>query len=442
MSEIPAPLGADAAPSIAASANANAAAAAPLAPLAPVARAERIELLDVVRGFALFGVLIGNLMWTGPGASLSDAQLAALPTAAVDPWANALWDFVGHDKANTLFAFLFGLGFAVQLERAERRGGSFVARYARRLGVLFLIGVAHNFLVWFGDILHLYALTGLLLIPLRRLSNRALVVGGVLFALLARPAFWVCTRAHPAIAAYLDALPDFYSDAARQARGAMLLSGSYADVLAVNLDVTLSDWILNFGFVGWIGYVLGRFLLGTWVGRNRFLEDPGRFESGWRRVLRLTLPLGLAGSAWRAVVELLEVDLEGPARIVSGLFVQVGILALAASYLAGIVLVYQGSARWRARLRHLAPVGRMALTNYLSHSFFFLFALYGVGLGLLDDLGATALWLVGILLFAAQILASRWWLARFEFGPFEWLWRALTYGRRPPFRRALPPPAA
>jgi uncharacterized protein len=411
---------------------------------APVSRGERIELLDVVRGFALFGVLLGNLLWTGPGASLSDAQLAALPTAAVDPWADALWDFVGHDKANTLFAFLFGLGFAVQLERGAAsgsRGGSFLGRYVRRLGVLFLFGLAHNFLLWYGDILHLYAVTGLLLIPLRRLSDRALVVGGLALAFLARPAFWICTHAVPAVAAYLDAQPDFYSDAARQARGEMLLSGSYADVLRVNLDVTLNDWILPFGFVPWIGYVLGRFLLGHWVGRNRFLEDPGRFESGWRRLLGFALPLGLAGSAWRAIADFLELELAGPARIVSGLFVQAGIVALAASYLAGIALLHLRSGRWRARLRRLAPVGRMALTNYLVQSFLYVFALYGVGLGLLDELGSTALWGIAVAFFALQMLASRWWLDRFEFGPCEWLWRALTYGRRPPFRRAEPPAA-
>ena len=404
----------------------------------PIGGRERIELLDVVRGFALFGVLIGNLLWTGPEASLSDAQLAALPTAGLDRWAVALWHFVGQDKANTLFAFLFGLGFAVQLERGERRGGSFVGRFARRLTVLLGIGLVHNCFVWYGDILHLYALTGFLLIPMRKASNRTLVVAGLLLVLFARPAFYFGTGAIPRVDAYLESLPDFYDDAAREARGAKLLSGSYRDVIEVNVDATVNDWILNFTFVPWIGYVLGRFLLGYWVGRNRYLEDAGRYAAGWRRLLRLALPFGLLGSALRAFVEFHDIQPGGAAGWCARMMIQVGIVALAASYLAAIVLLHLGSEPWRRRLSLLAPVGRMALTNYLMQSALYLFALYGIGLGLLDELGATGMWLLGMAFFAVQIVVSRWWLARFEFGPVEWLWRTLTYGRRPPFRRSLP----
>ena len=417
---------------------------------APVSTGERIELLDVVRGFALFGVLVGNLLWTGTEVARSDAQLAALPTAGIDRWADALWVLFGADKANTLFAFLFGVGFAIQLERGARRGGSTgstgssgssgsaVLRYARRIGVLFLIGVAHNFLLWFGDVLHLYAVTGLLLIPMRRASNRTLVVAGLLFALFARPAFHFVTHSVPPVAAYFDSLPEFYSEARREERGEMFLSGSYRDVLAVNAAVTLDDWILTASFMGWTGYVFGRFLLGFWTGRNRYLEDPGRFADGWRRLLRVALPLGLAGNAWNAALELTGTDLEGAPGLLSSFVVQVGIVALAAAYLAAIALLHLGSETWRMRLAHLAPVGRMALTNYLAQSFLIVFGLYAVGLGLLDDLGATGLWVLGAVFFVLQILASRWWLARFEFGPVEWLWRALTYGRRPPFRRGAP----
>lgn len=401
-----------------------------------MAESDRIQLLDIVRGFALFGVLLANLLWTGPALSLTEAERAALPTAEFDSVAELVAELFVFDKANTLFAFLFGLGFAIQLERGERRGGSFLARFARRLGVLFLFGMLHNFLLWFGDILHLYALTGLMLIPARRLSNRALLVAGLLLALFARPVYDVGKHAVPSIHEYMESLDSPYADESIARRQAMLLSGDPRDVLTVNFELFRDDWVMNGAVLAWVGYVLGRFLLGFWVGRSRFLENAAAYRAGWLRLWRIALPVGLAFSGWRAAAEALELELTGFVALLSGVSIQLGTLALAAGYLATIVLLYLDSPAWRSRLERLAPVGRMALTNYLTQSLLYLFALYGLGLGLIDDLGASALWALAIAFFAAQIAFSRWWLERFRFGPVEWLWRTLTYGEAPAFRRS------
>jgi uncharacterized protein len=113
--------------------------------------------------------------------------------------------------------------------------------------------------------------------------------------------------------------------------------------------------------------------------------------------------------------------------------IYLGLIAMAAFYLSGIVLLWRRPA-WRSRLARLAPVGRMALTNYLTHSLIYLALFYGFGLALLGRVGATFCLALSVAIFAAQILFSAWWLRRFQFGPAEWLWRSLTYGGRQPMR--------
>lgn len=400
----------------------------------PVTAAERIELLDVVRGFALLGVLIANLIWTATQLGQTEAERAAMPTAGIDQVASWLWQVVGHDKANTLFAFLFGLGFWVQLERATDRGVAFGRLYGRRLAVLFLIGLAHNYLVWFGDILHLYAMTGLVLLATRGWSNRTRLLVGLLFAIGWRPFFDFVSEAVPAIAAQVASLPAVYTDAAIVERQALLLSGSYPAIVEANVALTWADWIGSGVVLGWVGYAAGRFWLGSWVARRRFLHDADQFRAGWWRLLFLALPFGLLGNILGATLEARDIELDGALFWAVELAVAASVVALAAAYLAGLVLVFHSGARGRRWLGRLAPVGRMALTNYLAHSVLYVVALYGVGFGLLDDLGATACWALGLGYFAVQVAWSHWWLARYRFGPAEWLWRAATYGRAPAWR--------
>jgi uncharacterized protein len=116
---------------------------------------------------------------------------------------------------------------------------------------------------------------------------------------------------------------------------------------------------------------------------------------------------------------------------------EAGVLAMSFSYLAAIVLLFYGSDRWKHRLSLLAPVGRMALTNYLTHSVLYLLLFSGVGLGLYGNVGPALCVVLSITIFAAQMAFSRWWLARYRFGPAEWLWRTLTYGERQPIRATV-----
>ena len=202
----------------------------------------------------------------------------------------------------------------------------------------------------------------------------------------------------------------------------------------------LSDYLLTPFFPGFALYVMGRFLVGLYVGRRRILHDASSHVALFRRLFKWCLPLAVVGNFLYALFSYLgaqERIEESSGWIgLSALFISAGIPAMSCCYVSAIVLLFQRE-RWRSRLMWLAPVGRMALTNYLTQTLFHLFIFYHfMGLGLMGRTGTTICVPLSLAIFALQILYSRWWLARFQFGPCEWLWRALTYGKRPPMRLA------
>lgn len=413
------------------------AATAPAA-LAPTAVGERLRVLDVLRGVALFGVFLVNFTgFAGESIMATADQLAALPTAAWDATADALVHWLAEDKANTLFAFLFGLGFSLQMERARAKGADFERLYLRRLGVLLVVGLLHLVLLWGWDILHLYALAGFVLFALRGISSRALLAGGVVLAVISR-------MIQEAVVAWGGAyewhgLADPFSTAAVLERQQLSQAGDYLGLVEAMGRYTLVDWLLSGLVVGWLFYVLGRFMIGAWVGRKGWLQRSGEHLPGFRRWLWLTLPLGL-------VLEAASVGID--ARIAVGQLPEGWAMAativhlvaapvLATGYVCAIVVALHGRlGAWL--LSPFAWAGRMALTNYVMQSFAYGLILFGVwpGLALAGRIGTATICVIVVVLFALQILFSRWWLGRYRHGPLEWAWRGLTYGAWPTMRRA------
>jgi uncharacterized protein len=398
----------------------------------PVATHERVEALDVLRGMALFGVFLMNFTaFAGEGVMATELQTLSLPTAGLDHAVEATLDFLMKDKANTIFAFLFGLGFYLQMSRLEARGRDAEAIYRRRLTVLLIIGIAHNCLLWNWDILHLYALAGFLLLAFRRAGNRTLVIAGLVLAAFGRTA----------VKALLDVTGSEagdvgYSNSAALARQALSEQGDYLGLVRHFFDITIINYVLSGFLLGWLAYALGRFFIGAWVGRRGWITHAARFANGWRRLMRWGLLLGLLleGTAYLMVAYDWP-EIENQRLIVVSLHL-LAVPVLAAGYVAAIVTGLQGGA---ARiLGWFAPAGRMALTNYLTQSFVLAFVLFGVGpgLALAGKIGTTAVLGIVVVTYTAQVLFSRWWLGRFAYGPMEWVWRALTYGYRPPLRLA------
>jgi uncharacterized protein len=409
-------------------------------PLAPVAASERIDAMDVLRGFALLGILLMNIEGiVGPLLGAMTGLDPALEGA--DWWADALVYVFVQGKFYPLFSMLFGMGFAVMMMRAEAPGRPFLPVYLRRILALLAIGLAHALLVWNGDVLVSYALLAFPLMflfrrtPVSRLPKWgvAFILAPSLFFLLMGSLVSLMTMV-PGGAAEMDkamaeqgATMAAQLEAQRQAFGA----GSFGEAVAQRR----ADLLQMLGFlVFWGWQILGLFLVGAWFARSGAIARPAEFSVLYARLRWVALPVGLAmvlaACAISPTVDFARSDL--PATAAMGLFTVGGTL-MALGYLAWIQRGLQSTLA--RRLMWLAPAGRMALTNYLLQTVVCSWIFSGWGLGYFEQLPRA--WQVPFVavFFTGQVLLSQAWLARFRMGPMEWLWRAATYLRLPPMRR-------
>jgi uncharacterized protein len=405
--------------------------------LQPVSAGERIEAMDVLRGFALLGILLMNIeAIAGPlfaGMTGTDLRLQG-----ADRTVDALIYILVQGKFYTLFSLLFGMGFAVMMARAQQAGRPFASLYLRRTAGLLAIGLVHATLIWAGDVLVSYALMSLpLLLLFRGASQRSLPwwamalylvpVGlmGLLGLLSAAAQF------DPSAAAAMQQALERQGaetlatiEAQRQAYGA----GSFADATLQRVRDTgsMMGFLLIFGF-----HVLGMFVLGSWFVRSGAIARPAGFPGLYAKLRWVALPVGLATmlASWAIEPEMAHDRMDLRMSIAFGLHA-IGSLLMCLGYLAWVVRGLQSPA-WRRPLTLLAPAGRMALTNYLLQSLVCTLVFYAYGLDYFERMPRAWQPVFVVVLFASQVAFSHWWLSRHSHGPMERLWRAMTYGRRP-----------
>lgn len=402
---------------------------------APVDPGERSHLLDGLRGLALLGILTVNMVgFIGFGMN-DEAGRAAAFGSAFDDFSELLIEWLVTGKFYSIFSLLFGIGFALQLERLERRGEG-AGRYMRRLAVLFAIGLAHLLLLWFGDIVALYALMGFVLLPFRRASDRALIAwAAVLWLLpiawaalihlggidLSKPLFGLGMRA--LVAAGIDPNQSplaYYRD-----------HGFFAQLAVHPAEIWFRAADLTYQLRP--AKVLAMFLIGLWVGRRAIYANPAAHRVLLRRMATIGLGAGLPLSFARTALDMAAPDTP-PVRLAVEALYCLSTPVLALGYAAAIALLW---ANHRRRLVEWAvPAGRMALTNYLAQTIIQSLVFYGWGLALIGRFGLAFVFPFAAAIFAFQLAYSRWWLDRFRFGPVEWLWRSLTYGKAQQMRRA------
>ncbi len=401
--------------------------------MAPVAAAERIDVIDILRGMTLFGILMANMRGFNAPSQVY-FNIGRMFSGTADSIAQGLIDGFVQGKCITLFAFLFGLGFAVQMTRAEERGKS-VSFYPRRLAILFVIGILHATLVWWGDILVPYALMGFALLLYRKQSQTAIARAAVIF---------FCSEY---VVSMGIGIWSFYHPSAPPPPRTGGLSPEIIHAISVYRDGSflgmaryrVVDW-LEVNWPAWwmLTFILPRFLAGLWVWRTGVLKNVEAFLPLIRKICVWALVIGLACNTAMAYFQwIAPPPRNGPsvARWLSQVVHGVSLPALACFYACAVVLLVQ-NADWKRRLAPFGAVGRTALTNYLLQSlictwFFHWTKLYGTvgpAMGLIPT----------VVLFAAQVPVSVWWLRHYEFGPMEWLWRSLTYGRFQSIRKRLP----
>ena len=405
----------------------------------PVSRRDRLETLDVLRGFALLGILAMNIR-----------AMAAPMSAYMYPY--ALFDYTGASRAAFrftsvffdlkmmgLFSMLFGAGVLLYAAKPTESGGPPTGLWFRRMFWLLVIGLVHAYFIWGGDILVPYALCGILLLWwVRRLSVRVLAIGAVVLLTVGL----VLGFGH-------GIAWENMSEAERAEEAAMMMPtpeqarehvetmlGSYTDALTANAPL-ISMFQTMYFVLFFFWRCSGMMLLGMALLKLGFL-DGSKPARTYALTAALCIPVGL-GLAGYGVVELERAQFAMPERVLADLWNYVGSILASVGYAAALCWVVKRGALGFLR-RALAAVGQIALTNYLLQSVItsVLFLGWGFGLGGRFDYAEQLLFVAAI--WALQLAVSPLWLAHYRFGPAEWLWRSLTYGKRQPMARETPVP--
>ena len=380
----------------------------------PTGSAERIGAIDVLRGIALLGVVAMNVVTEFRVSIFERFLFPKAPLSPIDSAVETILMLFVDLKALALFSLLFGAGLAIQFERLGKSGSRAVL-LVRRLAVLLAFGLIHLCLIWNGDILTQYALAGFIVLPFLfgprgLLAVAALASFGVYLTMQAfpPPGLWPGTAALARDAA--EAYPIY-------------ATGGFLEVLTFRLrEIPLIAYLHAYIFPRTIGL----FLLGALIWRTGMLRNPPR---------KLLLATAVVCIVLGGALVVAHAGRMIPAGPIGALAEPLGIILLALGYGAGIIGI-ANLERAKRLLGWAEPLGRMAFTNYLAQSVILGWIFYGYGLGLFGKLGVTSALAIAVAIYIGQVFFSAWWLARYRYGPVEWLWRTLMYGKAQPM--ALP----
>jgi len=401
----------------------------------PTSASNRIETLDLVRGIAICGLVPINGIEFGFG---STELIYPLGFSEID---RVVWMLVmglGCGKFATLFAALFGAGMILFCDRAEVAGRPAASIYLPRLGWLFVFGMLHAYLVWHGDILVTYAVTGFVLFWCRRWSATVfLVVGCALMVTFVVPLIVGAVICHfvdfsRVVDDWGEMREAIRSEAEKEGAA---FTGGWTEQMKTRAFYAFFTQVLGIPFyLFWFAGMMMCF--------GMALMKSGFFDGGWSAArLRMTnafllglgLPLSVGADAVNNFVD------PSPVPLVWGYTALFAGMPLVAFGYAGLAVMWSRRGRPGVLRRGFAAVGRMALTNYIAQSLVLGFIYYGHGLGLRARLDFYEAMLIAPAFWTVQMAVSVWWLGRFQFGPLEWLWRRLTYGSISSSERRMPP---
>jgi uncharacterized protein len=417
--------------------------------------------MDVLRGFALLGIVLMNIVFTGlPMAANWNPKIAG-GDSGLNLAAFFIQYIVFDGKMRGIFSMMFGAGSYYLIMRGVTRGAGIKAAeiYYRRTLWLMLFGIVHAYLIWHGDILYPYALLGLVLFPLHSLRPRTLIIIAslgiaLMTAMSIRDGFQLrkthdlVLEAEKAVAANKP-LTDEQKEAQKTweeqrkyfnpspedlRKESEMFHGSYFNLVAKRAAL-VSQWH-SFPFYG-IGLwdMLAMMLVGIAFAKTGVLaaQKPYRFY-GWMLALGYGIGLPInAISAWLSYQQ----NFEPLQTVFSFSTYQLGRVCVTLGHAALVLIICKaGIGRWLTG--RLAAVGQMAFSNYIAHSFIYGFVFYGYGFGLYNKLQRYELYFVVVAMWVFSLIVSPIWLRHFAYGPLEWGWRSLTYWKRQPMRLEAP----
>lgn len=385
---------------------------------------ERLVIVDSLRGFALLGIMLAHFIFWYTAGPLPDevtGKFKDIGSQAADIFNNL---FI-TGKFFAFFSFLFGLSFYLQMRRLQHEPNAFLRRYSWRLVLLLIIGLCHHAL-WQGDILSIYAPLGFILLFMRRLSNKWVLIAGLLLVVN------VPGKIISLVQIITHTQPDFFGQMGPLAKAydQVIVHGSLVDLLKYNLNHLYVKAAFQW-YSGRVFITLGFFLIGMFAGRNKWfektLENKPLFKKICRRsaaIMGIGLACGLGMFAADAFLKL-GWQQNQYAGFIFMLIYDVFNGAMVIFFVSGLTLLMYKS--WGQRFFFpMAPVGKMALTSYITQTLFGLLLFYGIGFGLYGKTSPGINYLVAIGFFIVQMLFSRWYLKYFIYGPLEWLWRTAT----------------
>jgi uncharacterized protein len=398
----------------------------------PLSEDSRIKIIDILRGFALLGIIIVHFSEQYYAGQPPEVHANMVAKNLGDQIVMGVIGILVQGKFYMIFSFLFGLSFFIQLEKSDGPV-RFVLRFGWRLLVLFLIGLLHH-LHYRGDILTIYAVLGFILLLLHKLPDTALLITSlVLIADL--PSFGL--RLYDGVS---DITRTYFSDDQKQllAYYDTLKSGSYLSILAANWK----ELFIKFEFQVFSGRIYiteGLFLLGLYAGRKKFFERWQEQIPFLKKLLKTSLWIILGCIIFTVVIfggaQAFNIEMNPSLQYAfGGLAYDIFNACLATVYVTELLLLYRKE-KWQHRLMNFYAMGRMGLTTYVMQTFFGVLIFYSLGLGWLGDYGAMICVPIGLAVYGLQLYFSQWWLANFRYGFFEWLWRSATYFKWQEFRK-------
>ncbi|CAN5597250.1 DUF418 domain-containing protein [soil metagenome] len=376
----------------------------------------RLAVVDSLRGFALLGILIANIPFAPDTTEIYQARDWSIGSANISLVLDALFHLLIDKKFITIFGILFGFGFYIQMQKGLENGIHFKRYFLIRMVLLFLIGALHAYLLWFGDILRYYAICGMFLLFIYHWPKRKILLAALFFNVLLTASVFVMNG--------ILGLPHYTYDIAIV--NEYPVTKSWARFLEIN---TTLDPMVNFVDDSILTFVFsfGNILLGFWLGKVQFFEKPDKNWKNLKKPLIVAFVIGMGASYlfWLVSKGTLELT---PALIWLPLVIVGGLVLLSISYVVAFVKLFCHTP-FRCFFQSFGPVGKMALTNYLLQTVFYLvlFFHFSNGLKLFNRITHTETYLLAIVLFSFQMLFSWLWLKKFSQGPIEFIWKKLSY---------------